>query len=189
MPTTPARSPMHIMIDLETMGTTPGCPILSIGAVTFDANGVRENPFYSAIKLPDNPTVSASTLLWWLNQSEEARHTLIDDQEAALSVEEALKSFYTWVDESLRDAWVGGVWANGASFDLPIIEHAMRDVGVDVPWPFYMHRCFRTMKSLPGADAAGVKPEFEGTAHNALDDAIHQAEWLINIHHKITPCL
>ena len=180
---------MHIMIDLETMGTTPGCPILSIGAVAFDADGVKNGTFYSAIKLAENPTVSASTLLWWLDQSEEARHTLIDDQGAAWSVETALNELVSWVKEALGNDRLGGVWANGASFDLPIIEHAMRDAGVDVPWPFYQHRCFRTMKALPGAGDAGVKPEFGGTAHSALDDAIHQAEWLINIHHKITPCL
>ena len=181
---------MHIMLDLETLGTAPGCPILSIGAVAFDAGGVREDHFYSAVKLAENPIVSAATLLWWLDQSEEARHTLIDDQEAAPSAEEALKAFSSWV-ESMRLGGVrfDGFWANGASFDLPIIESAMREVGVDVPWPFYMHRCFRTMKGLPGADAADVKPEFKGTAHNALDDAIHQAHWLVHIHHKITPCL
>jgi hypothetical protein len=184
---------MHIMLDLETLGTAPGCPILSIGAVSFCRSGVGvgvKDTFYRAVKLPENPTVSSATLLWWLDQSEEARHTLIDDQEAAPSAEEALKAFSSWV-ESMRLGGVrfDGFWANGASFDLPIIESAMREVGVDVPWPFYMHRCFRTMKGLPGADAADVKPEFKGTAHNALDDAIHQAHWLVHIHHKITPCL
>lgn len=183
---------MHIMLDLETLGTAPGCPILSIGAVSFCRSGVGvgvNNTFYCAVKLPENPTVSSETLLWWLDQSEEARHTLIDDQEAALGAEEALKAVSSWVKSTHLGVRFAGVWANGASFDLPIIESAMRDVGVDVPWPFYKHRCFRTMKTLPGADAGDVKPEFKGTAHNALDDAIHQAEWLINIHHKITPCL
>ena len=186
---TPAAPPVHIMIDLETMGTTPGCPVLSIGAVAFDADGVKNGTFYSAIKLAENPTVSASTLLWWLDQSEEARSVLIEDQKTAPGAEEAYKAFYSWARPLRGVGQIDGVWANGASFDLPIIEHAMRDAGVDVPWPFYQHRCFRTMKTLPGADVAGVKPEFGGTAHSALDDAIHQAEWLINIHHKITPCL
>ena len=32
---------MHIMLDLETMGTRPDAPIIAIGAVAFNAMGVR----------------------------------------------------------------------------------------------------------------------------------------------------
>ncbi len=34
---------MHIMIDLETMGTRADAPIVSIGAVAFDAKGLTES--------------------------------------------------------------------------------------------------------------------------------------------------
>ena len=190
MPTTHTKPPVHIMLDLETMGTTPGCPVLSIGAVAFDAGGVREDHFYSAVKLAENPIVSAATLLWWLDQNGYARSVLIEDQKTAPGAEEAYKAFSSWVVQARGGmGLLDGVWANGASFDLPIIEHAMRGVGVAVPWSFHVHRCFRTMKELPGARTASVEPEFKGPAHNALYDAIHQAEWLINIHHNITPCL
>jgi hypothetical protein len=32
---------MDVMLDLETLGTVPGCVILSIGAVAFDSMTVR----------------------------------------------------------------------------------------------------------------------------------------------------
>jgi len=42
---------MHIMIDLETMGARPNAPIISIGAVAFDANGI-DREFYCNVSEP-----------------------------------------------------------------------------------------------------------------------------------------
>ena len=42
-----------IMLDLETLGTGPGCAIVSIGAVAFDEFGVAEIGFYRACHVSD----------------------------------------------------------------------------------------------------------------------------------------
>lgn len=175
---------MHIMIDLETLGTTPGCPILSIGAVAFDQNGLQGVPFYSPARLPrDLSGASGDTLLWWLGQSENARTQLVEEQRAlnTLDVPGSLSAFSGWAHDvrSGQEDKKLCVWANGASFDLPIIEHALTNLDITVPWKFWEHRCFRTAKALRGAN--DVHPAFQGTAHTALDDARHQAECLIAI--------
>ena len=43
----------NVMIDLETMGNTPGCAIISIGAVEFSEEGLGAE-FYCTIDLEDS---------------------------------------------------------------------------------------------------------------------------------------
>ena len=50
------------------------------------------------------------------------------------------------------------------------LEAAYDAVSLEPPWDFYELRDVRTVQSLPGA----VELEQEGTAHDALDDAVHQ---------------
>ena len=66
------------------------------------------------------------------------------------------------------------VWSMGADFDLPMIAHAFRSMSMEVPWKFWNSRCARTYKTLP--QAAKVKLARAGTHHNALDDAVYQAQ-------------
>jgi exodeoxyribonuclease VIII len=69
------------------------------------------------------------------------------------------------------------IWGNGASFDNVILANAYRRNDLNIPWKYYNDRCYRTMKSL----APHIKMEREGTHHNALSDAISQANHLIRI--------
>lgn len=157
---------MHVMIDLETMGTRPDAPIIAIGAVAFDAKAIH-NEFYVVVDLADSVAeggvIDPSTVLWWMKQSDEARAAFAREGRA-LGL--ALGRFREWV--GTYD--VSGVWGNGASFDNAILSEAYRRMGNDAPWPFYMDRCYRTMKSI-----SPVPMERGGTHHNALDDARDQA--------------
>ncbi|WP_250663324.1 3'-5' exonuclease, partial [Escherichia coli] len=71
----------HLMVDLETMGNGPYAPVISIGAVFFDPNtGETGEEFSVNISLESSMRYrarpDASTILWWLEQSEEARKSL-----------------------------------------------------------------------------------------------------------------
>ncbi len=65
----------NIMLDLETMGNTPTSAIIAIGAVRFDKK--IKGKFYGVIDLEscleDGLTVDASTIMWWMQQSDAAR--------------------------------------------------------------------------------------------------------------------
>lgn len=165
---------MHIMIDLETMGTRPNAPIVSIGAVAFDATGVHKK-FYRVVDLESavkaGGVIEPSTVLWWLVQSHDARMALADD--IAEPVKDVLDAFALWVAKFD----VAGVWGNGATFDNVILtETYHRAYGV-TPWRFWQDRCYRTVKNM----YPGVEMVRSGTHHNALDDARTQAEHLIAI--------
>jgi len=164
---------MHIMVDLETMGTRPDAPIISIGAVKFDTRGI-ESEFYRNVDLQTSidggAVLDARTVQWWMQQSDEARAALTGEAES-LSV--VLYQFREW----MKPHNIDGVWGNGASFDNVILTEAYRRLNMEPPWPFYIDRCYRTVKNLYPA----VKIDRKGTHHNALDDAKSQAEHLLRI--------
>lgn len=76
---------LHLMIDLETMGTRPTAAIVSIGAVFFDTESeLLGDEFYERIELNsviqhEETTLEADTIKWWLTQSSEARREIVKD--------------------------------------------------------------------------------------------------------------
>lgn len=175
---------MHIMIDLETMGTRPDAPIIAIGAVAFDVDSDWEwRTFYINVDLQSAVTTGAkidpSTVMWWLQQSKEAR-AAFDTKGVDLLA--ALTKLTEWFGEVSGGAdavqmMVDGVWGNGASFDNTILSESYKRVGMTPPWPFWKDRCYRTVKSM----FPDVEMDRSGTHHNALDDARSQALHLIEI--------
>lgn len=165
-----------VMIDLETMGNGPDAAIIAIGAVEFDVEN-REigERFYTVIDLDSavdaGGVMDASTVLWWMKQSEEARSAFAGGGE---HIATALQQFAAWMANRGDDV---RVWGNGASFDNVVLATAYRRSRINLPWKYWNDRCYRTMKSL----APGVKMQRSGTKHNAEDDAESQALHLIEI--------
>lgn len=163
----------HIMLDLETMSTEANAAIIAIiaiGAVKFDPElGVLGQEFYCTVDLASSMnrggSVSSSTILWWLQQSDEARKKVTEPGQDLL---EALFAFRTFVG---NDNPYVCMWGNGAAFDNVVLATAYKRVGITPPWRFYNDRCYRTLKNLFPA----VPMERVGTHHNALDDAKSQA--------------
>ena len=168
----------HVMVDIETLGTTPGSVISAIGAVFFDPETKELGPeFYMPIDLVDAQrngfTIDASTVVWWLGQGDEARAEMTSTSRVA--VYPAMMCFLEFIEAQCPlDEVV--VWGNGASFDNVLLAGALKKLGLE-GWKFWNDRCFRTIKSLmPIADK--YKPE---VAHHALYDAKAQAQHAIAI--------
>lgn len=168
----------HLMIDLETLGTRPGCAILAIGAVLFDEEGVGDGlelKLSVADQLRRGFHRDEATMAWWDTQSEAARqHSLYEDPTRDLPPGEALVRLNRLIREGSNPGELK-VWANGASFDLPILEELYRVLSVQVPWRYYNHRCYRTLKAQLGHLVG--QPEFNGVRHTALADALYQAAY------------
>lgn len=183
----------HIMVDLETLGTVPGCSILSIGAVRFFPEQMRLGEEFYAVVLRESCTdhfleEDAGTIKWWEDKEPAAKAVLghAEDPEIALPLPMALVNLNTWMlgfggMRSIR------VYGNGADFDNPILRVAQAAAKVD---PFnskaghFGGRCYRTLKSLDelfGPAFAAPKLQRQGTFHNALDDAKSQALHLMEI--------
>jgi len=170
-----------LMIDLETMGLPPDGPIISIGAVFFDIHTETIGPKFSrTIHLGSSVAaggkMEASTVIWWLLESDEARRGVAYGGEP---VDTVLQEFSNWLCEHCRVEDVRP-WGNGSSFDLTILHGTFKRLGMPTPWKFYNERCFRTVRNMhPNVP---FDPSKKGTgAHNALVDAEFQARHLFAI--------
>lgn len=164
----------HIMFDLETWGTNPGCALRSIGAVMFDPQSDAIADYSSFYRnIDDSSCIMAglmmepSTTVWWATQSAEAQAALQLDKQPIVKV---VKEFHDWFNT------VGGefVWCHGANFDDPLWKAVALKLGLQLPWKFLNVRCTRTLYAMAQFDPRTIKRK--GVAHNALDDAVYQAQ-------------
>jgi hypothetical protein len=164
---------MEICIDIETLSLRKNAYILSIGAVRFDRDEIKEM-FYVSLN-NDNQShrhLDINTIQWWLQQSQEAmqklRHTIVstgDSIAQTTSAPYALRKLAEFIGLNSSVS----VWANSPSFDCDILSDAYDQFGIRRPWKYSQERDVRTAKQLVG------EPEFVGIKHYALDDAIHEA--------------
>lgn len=181
-----------LMFDIETLGTAPDAPILSIAAVPFNPyTGMilyKGACFHKAVELQAELDAGAKplarTLLWWLDQSDAARRGLLEGQADCgkpVDVIEALASFCEVHGMDLNNV---RVWGNGANFDITLLEQFYARHGQIHPWKFWNVRCFRTLKQLINSvdTPALARP---AVAHDALEDAFSQAMNAIQIIHSL----
>ena len=166
------------MIDLETMGNNSYSPIISIGAVYFDKTGTGSR-FYEKVSLDSclkcGMKPDASTILWWLKQSDDARKEF-EENECHSSISVVLRAFSAFCIDSAI------VWGNGADFDIVILKNAYGLNGISIPWKYNNVRCFRTLKAFfPDIQVNDVGL----TEHNALCDAVWQANYAVEILKKL----
>lgn len=176
----------HIMLDLETLGKRSDACIVSIGAAQFDINtGDIGETFYCNVN-PESSmyyggTVDGSTIMWWMNQSDEARNQLQKKPIALKPALEAFNKFYGSCGGKCK------VWGNGCTFDNVILSNAFYKTFIREPWPYNADMDMRTIVAL-GDSLLGIKVrdfKREGTYHNALDDAKFQAKVVSTIFMKL----
>lgn len=194
-----------VMLDLETMGTSPGCVVLSIGAVMFDhecpepwvGNDAQEfhvrldTELQHSVGLKTDP----ATALFWMGQSDAARRALLDMD--PVDTRQALAMFADWLEGQVGEPDDEGapleveVWANGANFDGPILREVYMAMGLKHPWAWWNERCYRTERKslkrhLEATENNTADPDREGTHHDALADARHQANVLCILEKRLT---
>lgn len=168
---------MDVMLDIETLGTKPGCAVLEVAACTFDlGTGKTGATFETTVKVGPQMdaglTADWGTISWWMQQEERTRKMVMSEK---WSPEQTAFAFSNWFRE------VGGItiWAQGMDFDPPILAHFMKTFGYNPPWKFWEVRDTRTLCDLAryrtGFDYKRDVPR-EGTHHRAIDDVLHQVK-------------
>lgn len=176
----------HIMLDIETLDTCTTAVVVSIGAVAFNPGGGELGerlyiPLARTIneQLQIGRTINGHTLQWWMKQSPEAQAALSDNS-GEPTVGRALTLFSEFVIRS------GGseakIWGYGADFDNMIVGSLYGAAGVERPWSYRQNRCLRTMKDMAESRGLVLRTVRSGTHHNALDDAVTQAQQLQEIY-------
>lgn len=160
--------PTHAMLDLETLGVSSDAHILSIGAVQFDP-AEKELGRTLHIKIDARPqlgaVIDASTVLWWMKQSDAARAALVEGDRLPLGIALARLRDFLFSTQFL--------WSNGPTFDEVIIRRAFQRCSLEFPVHFAGSRCFRTIRHV--TDLIYQPPE---KAHDALEDAMAQARFV-----------
>jgi hypothetical protein len=154
----------NVMVDIETIGSTPGCAILSIAAVEFNPDTAQlGKEFSTGVHLQScldyGLKVEGETFYWWIQQSVEARSALSKNR---CTLSTALRDFSSYLVElraASNDKYC--IWSHGSSFDLAVLYR---------PWQFRNERDTRTV-----LDLAGMKMPKTELSHDALVDAKSQA--------------
>jgi len=160
---------MHLMIDLETLATTPNAAILTIGACKFDPHGTDiHSTYYERIVLETQEdygrVINEDTLTWWSQQDPQIQEDAFGEGDDRIDLRDAMKKLYTF------GLGTTNVWSHGSIFDVVIIEDICRTFQQAVTWKFWEVRDTRTL-----FDLAKVDVRIEGK-HNALTDAVAQAQ-------------
>jgi hypothetical protein len=162
-----------IMIDLETLDTSPNCVILSIGAVSFNPKGMgvveklELRPTIEDQTELFNRTIDDETIKWWAQQSPSAMEEAFNE-EGRMTFEECLAVLYKF-------CWNRrAVWSNGAGFDIVAVETGYRQLNMPIPWAYYNARDTRTLFDITGVSLKDKKYGTK-TTHKAVEDAEHQA--------------
>jgi hypothetical protein len=161
----------NIMIDLETLGTSPTSIVVSLGAVWFGENGLGAE-FYGVFDIADQGkygrTMNPDTIKWWMQQSPAAQAVF---RHAPTKTAKILADFVDFFGDIKN---VVKVWGYGSDFDCVILRSLYDTFGVQAPWSYKNTRCFRT---LVAENSHVPAPTRDGVHHNALDDAKYQAAW------------
>lgn len=174
----------HLMLDFETLGTAFNTAVVSLGGCVFNKEGIHTKRLWTFeldSQIKAGRSITGSTLCWWMKQSDSAR-SVFNDKAKKFTLAEFVTDFESFIDDSLKQLNEGRdelkPWGNGANFDPVIIEDIIRNVKGrdDIPWKFWNVWCFRTFDNLTKCKSLHKRV---GVHHNAMDDAVYQAECVL----------
>lgn len=163
----------RVMLDFETLGNGKNACVAQVGACYFGEGDVSDR-FKRTVNAEDSirngAAMDASTVYWWLSQSPEAIKSITA---GPLSSEretfEQLNDFLAEADE---------IWSH-ATFDFVILMESMKRLGIKPKFSYRHARDIRTLHALSGLDRDATKRE--GVHHDALDDAVYQAGYVMKM--------
>ena len=172
---------MRVMIDLETLSTRKDAAIISIGLAAFDDEFVIETA-HARIKMSEVfGHIDPATVKWWSEQGDAARHAAFSGEDTQTRAISIVRDFFDRHQPT-------EVWANSPSFDCVILrswwDGQPRTPLGKYPISYRTERDVRTM--LQYAKALKIPlPVWDGTAHNAMDDACNQARAIVTIEKEL----
>lgn len=173
-------SKVHAMIDIETLGGPPDGSLISFGACLFTIEDGVTDKLIVNLK-GDKRGIDEDTVMWWLQQTKEAQEALFTPPQ--VPAKEARQIISRWFEARQPQF----VWANGAAFDLTIMKDFYKGYP---PWKFKSEMCMRSIRTLGAYVGLSYgdwwsNSEWTGTHHSALDDAVRQANYVIDVFRKV----
>lgn len=171
----------NVMIDVATFGLTPDSVIANISAVIFNFDTGVTDKFSQNIMISDQVNLGRvldkSSIEFWKTQPKE----LFDQFKLnRKDLKESLQDFAEFIKPAKYH------WSNGAAFDQPIIEDALRTVNLQPIWKHYNSMCFRSIMTLLNVNFNKLLQEQTKANENTnLTIAEFQANLLITTINKL----
>ncbi len=169
-----------VMIDFETFGNGQNqqATICQVGACYFDKVTGEIGPTFAANidarscqKI--GSTLDADTVYWWLQQSEAARQSLMDNQRDIKDVFNNLNHFLSGAER---------IWSH-ATFDFVLLNNTMKTLEIKPAFSYKAGLDLRTLTYLAKVSTSDFVRD--GTHHNGLADAIFQVKYAVAAMTKI----
>jgi hypothetical protein len=162
------------MIDFETLGNGKDKCLCQVGAVYFDRiTGELGKEFKATIDARSHEVIGgkidASTVYWWLAQSEEARQSILAEDK------KDIKTAMTELNEFLADA--EHIWSH-ATFDFVTLIDTLKQCGIKLSFSYKAGLDLRTLVYLAGIRVSDFVRE--GTHHDGLEDAKFQVKYAVS---------
>lgn len=173
---------IHLMNDIETLDNGSNAVIIAVGSVIFNNVSIQdEKEWHLDVdqQVTQGRRVSWDTIKWWMSQTEKAKTIFGVNHRSSIGFFSG--EYCNFVNKYGPDILV---WGNGSSFDTVILESLLKrnlPSGTGIPWKFWNHRDYRTIKSITNCHKL---TKHEGEAHGALVDARKQAKDLIELWKK-----
>ncbi|WP_392563223.1 3'-5' exonuclease (plasmid) [Orbus sturtevantii] len=189
-----------IIIDIETLDIDPTAVILSIGAFAFDRFNLDETRKKIKISIDSQEdetpcfhmvcditnqimlgkrTVSMGTLNWWRSQPDLVKNSFIFKCKK-YHLETVLMELNSKTEYWKKENKDIKFYFRGTDFDPVILKNALDEYNLQTPWKYYQVRDIRTyIDALTGGTKGYIEknqPCFEMIKHNALHDAMNDAE-------------
>lgn len=149
---------MNVVIDLETLSTSPHSVILSVGAVAESGE-----QFYTELdwRAQTFRHTDPDTCLWWGQQEKD-----LCPLKGEVKLSDCLMDLNYWLADYEKDNLF--VWARGPQFDIVILEDAYKEAMLPIPWKYRNVRDIRTALAL-SSNPVLFEP---ARKHHALEDAL-----------------
>lgn len=160
------------MIDFETLGNGTNKCVCQVGAVYFDkTTGELGKEFFANVDAASHELhggrLDANTVYWWLQQSDAARLSLLDNKQEIAGV-------FIRLNEFLAPA--ARIWSH-ATFDFVTLLETMKQLNIRPAFGYKKGLDLRTLTYLAGTKVDAH--ERQGVHHNGLDDCKFQVKYAV----------
>ena len=181
-------SRIDVVVDLETLGVGINPVITQVGMVAFNIDTGKviaryRNEISITSSLDHGFVIDADTLRWWMNQDDLLTAKVMNGTKHVDTIVDEITKWLEAVVVTARTTNAGlYFWGNGILADNVWLKSAYKAVGRTYPIKYTNDRDVRTLLELAAkridqpTSAITNEIDFKGNKHDALDDAMWEAE-------------
>lgn len=168
-----------VMVDLETTGLAPDRnAIIQIAAVRFNlaTRSVGPDFFNRCLWIPRYRSWDMKTLQWWNDGKSDILNRILAAGEEPKTVLEDLQFWLRGYNNKAPR-----MWAKPITFEFPMLSSYFEDYEMSMPLSYREAMDIASYVRGINGDDGFIKERdipFEGIAHDAIWDCLHQIKWL-----------